>query len=611
MRSRIKLVISLGLFWILAFQLCRGLFYGYQWFTGISTQPFSLLGAAWHGLRMDLSMAAYLLILPTILLALTAQHWGFFRKSLRVFGLVASLCIALIVACDLPVYRAWGFRLDATPLHYLTQPGEALASASASPLWLVTSIFLIVFPGLLWVHRKITERFITRFERTYFQASIPVFLLLAGALVIPIRGGLQLAPMNQSTVYFSNDRFTNQMAINAPWNFFNSILKSTNNRKNDFIVMKQAEADSLLKDLQPQSGDRLQLLSPRSRPNILIIIWESFTAKATGVLGGVPGITPEFDKLANEGILFTNLYASGERSDKGLIAILSGYPAQPLTSIIKIPSKTAKLPSLPAQFQEQEYFTSFYYGGESEFSNIKSYLLQDRFEQIIDKSAFQAPEMNFKWGAHDHVVFNRFLQDIDHKPRPFFSTIFTLSSHEPFDVPVPTVIKGDTQTQKFLNSLHYTDASLGAFIREAKTKSWWDSTFVVIVADHGHPLPNTKGGKPPQYQIPMLWLGGALLEDSLKIDHIGSQTDLATTLLDQLGHPNTEFRWSNDLLQQNRTPYAFFTFNNGFGWITPHGKLVYDNAGRCLMPESYQTKPADLRRGQAYQQTLVDDYLAR
>ncbi len=611
MLARIKLVISLSLFWVVAFQLSRALFYYYQWYAGIPAQPYLLLRAAWHGLRMDLSMVGYLLILPTLLLAFTAQQWGFYKKILQVLGVIASLCIALIVACDLPVYRAWGFRLDATLLHYIALPSEAMASASASPLWLVAFIFFTMFAGLAFLHHKIVNQCILRFEKTSFYTTMPIFLLLAGSLIIPIRGGLQLAPMNQSAVYFSNVSFANQMAINVPWNFFNSVLKATDNRQNDFVVMKKAVADSLLNDLHRQSAGRLQLLGVGSRPNVIFIIWESFTAKAAGVLGGVPGVTPEFDKLAREGILFTNLYASGERSDKGLIAILSGYPAQPLTSIITIPTKTATLPSLPGYFRKQGYFTSFYYGGESEFANIKSYLVQDRFEQIIDKNAFQASELNSKWGAHDHVVFKRFLQDIENQPRPFFSTMFTLSSHEPFDVPAPTIFKGDSQGQKFLNSLHYADASLGEFIRAAKTKSWWDSTLVVIVADHGHPLPELAGGKSPQYHIPMLWLGGALERDSLKVDNLGSQTDLAATLLGQLGHPNASFRWSNDLLQQNRTPYAFFTFNNGFGWITPHGRLVYDNVGRRIMPESSRSQSLDLRRGQAYQQTLIDDYLAR
>ena len=126
-------------------------------------------------------------------------------------------------------------------------------------------------------------------------------------------------------------------------------------------------------------------------------MWESLTSKVVASVGGLPGITPRFDSLARQGILFTNMYASGDRSAKGIVAILSGYPAQPTTSIITIPTKTASLPSLPRTFKAQGYHNSFYYGGETEFSNIKSYLLQQGFEKIID----------YKLNDEEQAAFNK------------------------------------------------------------------------------------------------------------------------------------------------------------------------------------------------------------
>jgi len=417
--------------------------------------------------------------------------------------------------------------------------------------------------------------------------------------------------MNQSSVYFSSDNFANQLAVNVTWNFFSSAVKGIGRHTNPFIAMESAEADAILDKLQPTSEDLLHLVGSNRKPNVLIIIWESLTAKVVASLGGLPGVTPQLDSLARQGVLFTNLYASGDRSPKGIVAVLSGYPAQPTTSIITIPTKTASLPSLPAVFKAKGYYNSFYYGGETEFANIKSYLLQQGFDRIIDHEDFADSVKNSKWGAHDHVVFDRLMSDLDTQRAPFFTTLFTLSSHEPFEVPGKTVIQGQDVEHKFLNSLHYTDTSLGNFIQQARSKPWWDNTLIVILADHGHPLPKTNGGRSAEFRIPMLWLGGVLEYQGVRVDSLGSQTDVATTLLDQLEFDTSGFRWSNDLLRKGRVPYAFYSFNNGFGWLTPRGTFVYDNVGKREVEIRGTVESTDRTMGKAYLQTLFGDYLKR
>ena len=608
---RLGLVGALALTWVLFFQGARGLFFGYQLIWGTPVTLTLLWQAAWHGLPMDISMAAYLLVLPTLVLAGTARHWNWYRGVLLYYSYFVSVLVALIVTSDLEVYKAWHFRLDTTPLTYLNHPKEALASAGASPLWVLSLIFVILGILLVSVQRWLIFRHLARFGPTSRWLTPLLFLLSSAVLIIPIRGGLQLAPMNQSSVYFSTDNFANQLAVNATWNFFSSVVKSPGRQSNPFVTMKEEKARSLRNALQPTTSENIPLLRPGIKPNVLIIMWESLTSKVVASVGGLAGITPHFDSLARQGILFTNMYASGDRSAKGIVAILSGYPAQPTTSIITIPTKTASLPSLPRTFKDQGYHNSFYYGGETEFSNIKSYLLQQGFEKLIDYKDFDESEKNSKWGAHDHVVFNRLLSDLDSSQVPFFTTLFTLSSHEPFEVPGATVIPGDDSEHKFLNSLHYTDASLGDFIEQAKSKPWWSNTLVVILADHGHPLPITNGGRSDEFRIPMLWLGGAIEKGGLRVDSLGSQTDLAATLLDQLGYDTTEFAWSNNLFRKGRNPYAFYSFNNGFGWVRPRGTLVYDNVGKREVETKGTVDNKDREVGKAYLQLLFGDYLKR
>ncbi len=611
MISRINLVGIIGILWVIVFQITRSLFFAYQYFNSGQHTLSIFLSSAWHGLKMDISFSAYLLLLPTLIMAGTAKRWKWYQIFLNYYTVTISIVIALIITVDLEVFKVWGFRLDSTPLHYLVHPKEAMASMGSAPLSLLLFIFITLSGLLYWVHYKFGVARIDKLTKSQQFLTPALFILLSGALVIPIRGGFQLAPMNESSVYYSSNNFANQLAINPSWNFFSSLFNKSDFDTNPFKVMNESEAKSLMASLSTQESGITQIIKVDSATNIIIIIWESFTAKVVAPLGGLPNITPQFESLAKEGILFSTMYASGDRSDKGLISILSGYPAQPITSIIKLPTKTASLPSLPHVFRSKGYSTSFYYGGETEFANIKSYLLQERFDQIIDRNSFDEEEMNSKWGAHDHVVLNRLIKDLDQQKSPFFSTLFTLSSHEPFEVPAKTVIEGKDNEHLFLNSLHYTDTSIGEFIREAKTKPWWDDTLVIIIADHGHPMPKTESDKPSQFHIPMLWLGGVLKDKGMVFDSIGSQVDLASTLLGQFGFNADKFMWSKNLFQSGRTPFAFYSFNNGFGFMKTNGNFTFDNVGQIDMEKKGIITENDKRIGRAYQQSLFDDFLSR
>ncbi len=609
---RLKFLLLYGFVWTLFFQLYRLLFTGY-----INQLPPELIAAsAWHGLLMDVATTGYLLLIPTLLMMFTFRHWKWYQQFMTGYTLFTTLVIGLITVADLELYRSWGFRLDSTPLFYLTTPAEAFASATGKLLLLLFFLLASTVLGSNFFLQRVVARSIPFFTRTSGVFTTLLFLLCTAFLIIPIRGGIQLAPMNQSTVYFSGTPLANHAAINVSWNFFNSLTRLSKNRDNPYVTMEAAQADSLVHRLYTTSGQPGEKVLTDSipRPNVLLIIWESFTAKSVGALHGLEGVTPEFAALIPEGLFFTQLYASGDRSDKGMIAILSGYPSQPVTSIIKSPAKSRSLPSLSGAFREAGYTTSFYYGGESEFANMKSYFTQQNFQYLIDKNAFDSHDMNSKWGAHDHVVFNRVLSDLDTVSGPFFSAVFTLSSHEPFEVPVPAAIPGNDEQSRFLNALHYTDHSLGAFIRACKEKTWWKNTLVIILADHGHRLPVlSPNTKPDDYHVPMLWLGGALAKTGT-VDTLGSQTDLAASLLNQLhfGQAADRFAWSNDLFRPGRIPFAYFAFNNGIGWIRPAGYLIQENVSKKIIEKGVpDLSEEEIRNARAYLQSSFSDYLKR
>ena len=300
-----------------------------------------------------------------------------------------------------------------------------------------------------------------------------------------------------------------------------------------------------------------------------MILWESFSAQAVSALGGKSSdVVPEFEALVPEGILFTDFYANGERSDKGIVAILSGYPSLPKRSIVKIPAKSLKLPTISGHLNQNGYYTGYFHGGELEFANIRSYLLGAEFNTIIGKNSFSKSDMNSKWGAHDHVVLNRAFKDISKQPQPFFNMIFTLSSHEPFEIPTPARFPGSGLEGLYKSSLHYTDQSIGAFIQKAKKADWYGNTLIIILADHGHRLlDESPRYDKSRYHIPMLWLGGALAVRDTVMAKTFSQTDVAQTLLNQLNLESSAFIWSRDMFNPMSNPGAFYVYNDGVGFV--------------------------------------------
>jgi phosphoglycerol transferase MdoB-like AlkP superfamily enzyme len=311
-----------------------------------------------------------------------------------------------------------------------------------------------------------------------------------------------------------------------------------------------------------------------------------------------------------EGILFDHFYASGDRTDKGLVAVLSGYPAQPQTSIIRFPHKTQNLPFLPRCLQREGYHTSFIYGGDVGFANMESYLITGGFSHITRDNDFSATLNNSKWGVADHFVFNRMVEECDTARIPFFKVMLSLSSHEPFEVPMDPVFPGKDEPALFLNACLYTDKSLGDFIREAKQKPWWRNTLVIITADHGHRYPNAAELKEKErFKIPMLWLGGAIAKRDTVIHTLGGQTDLANTLLAQLDTSRRNFQFSKNILAPDVKPYAIYIFQNGFGYLDPENEYVYDFDFRKF---SNQKGSDDAKEfGKAYMQVLFDDYNSR
>jgi phosphoglycerol transferase MdoB-like AlkP superfamily enzyme len=605
MKGRLKLFGALGLLWVVFFEIARVIFLVYHLSLTSSLSVYEILMPLWLGLRMDLAMAAYWLVIPGLIL--TASFFipeRFSRWAITTVFYCLLIFSGILIVADLELYRHWGFRMDTTPLLYVG--AEGLGSVLVLTLiWLVL-IFLVLFIVMHLAFQKFVRPKL-QFERGGWRSGILMFLVVA-LLFIPIRSSFRVAPLNTGVVYFHKTKsFPNHAGINVVWNFMRYVI-SDNSVRYPTNFLDQESTQKIFAELMQRPDSTIGVIN-NSRPNVLLIILESFTAKIVEPLGGKPGITPNLNRLCEEGILFDQFYASGDRTDKGLISILSGYPAQPKTSIIKYPNKTESLPTLPRKLSNAGYHTSFVYGGDIGFANMESYLNIAGFSHITQDDDFDMTLNVSKWGVRDEYVFEQLQKELDSARAPFFKTMLSLSSHEPFDVPGND--EAMDETTLFLNSCTYTDKWLGAFIDEARKKDWWKNTLVIITADHGHRLPgNNQVYDKEKFKIPMLWLGGAI-DSAKRISKIGSQTDLAVTLLSQLGVHSDEFLFSKNLLSLSTQPFAVYSFHNGFGYIDPTMETIYDFDYRKYIKPENTLPEQELVKGKAFMQLLFTDYNKR
>ncbi|MBX2894601.1 MAG: LTA synthase family protein [Cyclobacteriaceae bacterium] len=605
MRDRLRFFGLLALFWMAFFTIGRMLFFLYLFPQSRSLSFTEIAMPLLLGLRMDAAMTGYWLLLPGLIFVASAFLPN--RFTYVSTGILTTLLLLIstgVVVADLELYKHWGFRINSTPLMYMER--EAVSSVNTAVLIGLIGIFILLVGIFVWVYARWLGPKLLALKPIGKKRAL-TWLLITGALIIPIRSSFTVAPLNTGVVYFHKTKsFPNHAGINPVWNFFRSVSKSkTIKYPGDFY-----KSDNLATDFKSliQTGRTQPILdSSIHNPNILLIILEGFTSKIIEPLGGLPHITPQFNALTQEGILFDNFYASGDRTDKGLVSILSAYPAQPRTSIIKFPEKTQQLPFLSKELARAGYATSFIYGGDIGFANMESYLTLAGFGSITDEDAFDSDLNDSKWGVADHYVFTKMLSELDTTHTPFFKVMLSLSSHEPFEVPMKTVIEGDDEGSMYLNSCYYTDKSLGEFIRQAKQKPWWKNTWVIITADHGHRFPDVQELKDKsRFKIPMLWLGGAITNPG-RIHTFAGQPDIANTVLAQLQiQPQSEFSFSKNILSQSINPFAVYVFNNGYGYVSATHESIYD-----FDLKDYSSKwgnENELTQGQVYMQTLFNDY---
>lgn len=531
----------------------------------------------WNGLSLDLSFSGY--ISAILWLILLAGYWiSINRNVFYIYFAFTALLQGIIYIVDTGLFAFWNFKIDATIFNYLDSPAEVVASVSTLYVIVGISCILAAATGIFFLYKKTFSKNTAerlgqlRLNTTKRIVGTIVHFVWGGLLFLCIRGGTDVSTANPGMVYFSDNAFLNSAAVNPAFNLFYSLskVKDFSERANYFSAEELKEKYAAL-EISTKSKNTKSLLITK-RPNIVLVITEG----CGSTFYDMPDVMPNLKALATEGVEFTNCYANSFRTDRGVVCTLSGYPSYPDVSVMKLTdSKVASLPSIARSLSREGYDTEFIYGGDINFTNTNGYLLSTGYRRTFSEADFPSEQRNdSKWGVHDEFAFNKALQHIAQKDtlNHWMLTLLTLSSHEPWEVPYNRI-----QDNPTANSFAYLDQCIGDFIKQFKQMEAWKNSLVIFIPDHGNSYGLSEDiMMVEKNRIPLIMTGGALNGNHV-IEAVCNQSDLAATLLGQLGISHDDFLMSRDVLSETYTkPFAINSWSQGVV-ITDHlGSTVYD-----------------------------------
>jgi len=607
------------IFWVLLSLIDRVIFISYFSEKLRSASFADILRIFRHGLKLDLSMAAYICIIPFLvyMLANFIPKLRIKRKWLDIYTGLILIMFGLFSSINLNIYREWGDKISMRVFTaFWDTPKEAMASSSSSPVFMSVSLILCISVGGFALYKLISRGFQFKTSTNYFYNIVKV-LGFSIILFTCIRGGYGRATLNSSMAYFSENSFYNHAAVNTHWALMKDVIAG-NRSRNPYKFFTEQEAQEILKPVFENNPDSSVQILTTQRPNVVLVILEGFVGGLIHRLGGEEGITPNFEKLIDQGYLFDQIYSAADRSDKGIIGIYSAFPAQGPESIIKHIIKHEELPGMGQEMSAAGYENAFYYGGQSEFYNFKSYMLTHGNQRVIDQNSFSQSDIKSSWGVYDNLTFKRLAEDATAGKKPFFKTLFTITNHEPFELETTYKYGKATNANKFRSTAFYTDSVIYDFIEQAKQEDWYKNTLFVFVADHGHRLPEEKWelDHPNRFHIPLLFFGEVIKPEYRgKINsRIGNQTDFVSTLFHQLGISAARYSWSRDLLNPTVPEYAFFNSKDVFGVVSPEQDISFNAVGRVVSHKRKTNFPAEkntelLNKAKAYYQEVYRQFL--
>jgi len=502
-----------------------------------------------QGLRFDLVVVGFLLLWPILLTPLVCTS----RLLMRLWrpALLTYLVVCIGIATFLETATgAFIEQFDARPnrlfFEYLVYPKEIMSTLRAA--YLTEFVAALVLVGAtVWIARRLIGARLRRTQPIPFLLALVVTPLLALGCIAMARSTLDHRAVNPSTVALSTDPMVNDLALNSTYTLLYALVEQQAEPEGGFRYSNMAEDETVREVRAAMSVDPSSFVDPElptlhhqeatlsdAKPkNLVIILEESLGAEFVGSLGGLP-LTPRLDALAETGLWFENLYATGTRSVRGIEAVITGFTPTPARSVVKLGGSQRGFFTIAQLLRSRGYDTSFIYGGESQFDNMRRFFMNNGFEKVVDENDYEDAVFLGSWGASDEDLFRHAHEEFS-KPRehPFFSLVFSTSNHSPYEFPDGRIELYDQEKNTVNNAVKYADYALGEFIEMAKTSSYWDDTVFLIVADHNSRVYGADLVPIEHFHIPALILGAGITPRTY--EPVASQIDLPPTLLSLIG----------------------------------------------------------------------------
>lgn len=559
-----------------------------------------------NGFSQDLTTISYLAIFPWLICVISiwvTKRW--LNRAVFIYCCIFCVILSFILIGDCILYSFWQFKLDATIFNYLDSTNNITANISTTLLVVSLILVGVLSAALLFVLYRVTRAHFTPCKHKI--KTLLTFLVFAGCMFLMIRGGVGRSTMNTGHAYFSSNQFLNHSAVNPAFSLFYSMFKykDINKLYNYYTDTERQQHFNELR-YSTQSQDATLLLNTR-RPNVVLILMEGLGASFVRPLGGNPATTPYLNRFCQEGVLFSHCYANSYRTDRGTVCTLSGYPAFPDFSVMKMTEKSIKLPSIARSLSGLGYSTSYLYGGDKNFTNANSYLLATGYTRVMGEEHFpSATRKTHSWGVTDYIVldslYNQIVQHNSAK-KPFFITCQTLASHENWIVPYHR-IPNDPKA----NSMAYLDNCIGKLVARLRKTPVWNNLLLILIPDHGITYPeDITENNIQKYHIPIIWIGGAVKQPQV-ISQICNQTDLPATLLGQMNIDHSNFTFSRDVLSKTYTnPCAFHMFNRGVSFIDTTGVSIEDLTSEQVIVDKPTPSKARIAKAHSFLQTSILD----
>ena len=563
-------------------------------------------GGAWfiflQGIRFDIVLMGMLLG-PAMLAAPWVSGFKKGVSLLRYYLVAATVFVLWVELGTIPYIDQYDSRPDYIYVEYLVYPREVLSMLLVSYSMLMLLVGLVTFASALLVWRLSRSATHTRSYRCLPGALIltPVVILVLFAM---IRSTLDHHPVNPSTVAFTTDSMVNQLALNSPYTLIYAIYEQNRDAKGGSANYGRMDENRVLSivvesaglvgqvDLQSDTPTMHNQTATRrlDRPlNLVIVLEESLGSEFVGRLGG-KNLTPNLDGLADEGIWFERLYATGTRSVRGIEAIVSSFPPTAKRSVVKLTETQKDFFTIANVLEKHNYLTSFIYGGSAHFDNMRRFFLNNGFQTVIDQKDFENPQFTSTWGVSDEDLFLMAHEYFEAQgDQPFFSLVFTSSNHKPFEIPAGKVDFRTGPEGPREMAVAYADYALGKFLAMARASNYWDNTVFLVVSDHNSRVKGAHLIPIERFHIPGVILGSGI--KARLVPDITSQIDLLPTLLSLLGVDSRHPAIGRDLTLPEwfkGSGRAQMQFHDTQGWMVD-GKVVIMQ--RKLPMQTYLYEP--------------------